>query len=94
MMVKENKIEFIKELETLMHKTRMFKDLVIEVGYREYKGDSDDPDRWEFIPCEEKPEWLLLRWKEQDSRFGRLVPIDGDSCWGIMIDFMKVAERM
>lgn len=94
MMAKEKKIEFIKELEALMHKTRMFEDLVIEVGYREYRGDLDNPDRWEFIPCEEKPKCLLLHWKDQSPRFGRLVPIDGDSCWGIMLDFMKVAERM
>ena len=93
-MVKENKIEFIKELEALVNKTRMFEDLVIEVGYREYKGDVYNPDRYEFIPSEDRPEWLVLHWKDQNPRFGRLVPIDGDSCWGIMLDFMKVAERM
>lgn len=97
-MAKENKMEFIKELETLVNKTRAFDGLVIETGYREYKGVADVDGitigEWEFIPSTERLEWLCLHWKDQNVRFGRLVPIDGDSCWGIMIDFMKVAERM
>ncbi len=93
----ENKMEFIKELEALVNKTRALDGLVIEIGYREYKDVADVDGivirEWKFIPSTERFEWLRLHWKDQDTRFGRLVPIEGDSCWGIMIDFMKVVTK-
>ncbi len=88
----ENKIKFIHNLEALLHETRAFENLVIEPGYREFYDTVDGADR--FVPSKEKPEWLLLRWKDQDRHYGRLVPIDGDSNWGILIDTMKALAKM
>ena len=91
-MEKENKIKFIHDLEALLRQTRAFENLVVEPGYREFYGTVDGADR--FVPSKEKTEWLLLRWEDQDRRFGRFVPIDGDSNWGILIDTMKVLTKM
>lgn len=82
----EDKLTFIAELQKLVNMTRAFDELIIEVGYRDIQFGN-------FIQSTERLEWLLLRWPDQDSKFARLVPIEGDSCWGIMIDFMKIAAK-
>lgn len=93
-MNREDKIAFIKEMETLCRMSRTLEDLVIEVGYREYCGSINARDAERFIPSTERLEWLCLRWGDQDRRFGRYVPIEGDSCYGILCDAMKVITRM
>lgn len=85
--MRENKMEFIKELEKLCNKTRALENLVIEPGYFDYRSG-------EFVPSEEKVNHLCIHWKDQDRQFGRVKSIEGDSCYGILIDAMKVISRL
>ena len=82
----ENKIEFIKNLQNLINMTSAFDTLVIEVGYRDWNG--------EFVQSDERLEWICLHWNDQDKRFGRYQSIEADSCYGILIDTMKVLCKL
>ena len=82
----EDKLAFIQKLQELMNMSRSFDNLVIEVGYRDWNG--------EFVPSTERFEWICLHWSDQDRGFGRYQSIAGDSCFGILVDAMKVIGRM
>lgn len=93
--MRENKMEFIKALEDLCHKTRALEDLVIETGYINYE-EKDKCNRYAFVATENEEEvsHLLFRWKDQDRLFGVRQSIEGDSNYGILCDAMKVLEHM
>lgn len=85
----ENKIEFIKNLESLCRQCRALGDIVIEYGYEDKDG---------FVPSDtildDKREMICARWKDQDRRFGVYQSIEGDSNYGILIDAMKAIRKM
>ena len=93
--MKENKMEFIKAIEDLCHKTRALQDLVIETGYINY-GKKDRFDRSEFVVTDNADEatHLCFHWKEQSVLFGTRQSIEGDSNYGILCDAMKVIEHL
>lgn len=95
----ENRIEFIKEMETFCRKCRALEDLVIERGYVAYHFDRPELEQKEFVKTNgEIPvgndECICIRWKDQSPKFGIIQPINGDSCYGILIDAMKHITRI
>ena len=93
--MRENKMEFIKALEDLRHKTRALEELVIKTGYINY-DQKDKCGRYEFVRTEDANEitHLLFVWKEQYPLFGVRKCIDGDSNFGILIDAMETLNHM
>ena len=93
--MRENKMEFIKALEDLCHKTRALEDLRIKTGYINY-DQKDKCGRYEFVTTEDANEitHLLFVWKEQDPLFGVRKCIDGDSNFGILIDAVETLNHM
>ena len=85
----ENKIEFIKSLESLCRQCRALGDIVIEYGYEDKDG---------FVPSDtildDKREMICVHWKGQSSKYGVIQSIEGDSNYGILIDAMKVIGKM
>lgn len=85
-MWKENKLEVIDAIQAMCRATSHLCNLVIEVGYRDWNGN--------FVPSNERLNWLCFHWQDQERKFGRYQSIEADSGFGIILDAMKVISKL
>ena len=103
----ENRLQIIKDLETLLNTTRACGELNIKYGYAERKYSEPDEnekrcligitfhesDR-ELNQREDPREEVRLAWGKQSDLFARYQSIEGDSGIAIISDIMKAVMKM
>lgn len=98
----ENRLQIIKDLETLLNTTRAAEGIQIRYGYAEriYTEDGyllsvifHESDR-ELNLREEPREEVQLRWGKQSDLFATYQSVEGDSGVAIINDIMKAVNKM
>lgn len=103
----ENRLQIIKDLETLLNTTRAANGISIRYGYAERKYSEPDErgerhlfdivfhesDR-ELDLREDPREEVQLRWGKQSDLFATYQSIEGDSGIAIINDIMKAVNKM
>ena len=102
----ENRLQIIKDLETLLNKTRAAKGISIRYGYAERKYTEDKNGKKHlldivFHECNEElsvdnehDEEVQLRWGEQSDIFATYQSIEADSGLSIINDIMMAVNKM
>lgn len=102
-MKERNKIEFIKNIESLLRQTSEYSDIVIKYGYVSYfddecyKGTSKKmfhESSEEVVPGMGQDECVLIKWKSQHDMFGIRQSIKMDSFSGIFHDVSKAIKGL
>jgi len=102
----ENRLQIIKDLETLLNTTRAAKGLQIRYGYTD-RIYAEDEKGEKFLlsvlfhECNEElgidsehSEVVQLRWENQSDLFATYQSIEGDSGISIINDIMKAVNKM
>jgi len=103
----ENRLQIIKDLETLLNKTRAANGISVRYGYaeRKYSEPDENGERYLFdivfhesdreLNLREDPrEEVQLRWGKQSDLFATYQSIEGDSGIAIINDIMKAVNKM
>ena len=103
----ENRLQIIKDLETLLNTTRAAEGISIRYGYAERKySEPDENGKRQLIDIkfhesekelnllEDPREEVQLRWGNQSDLFATYQSIEGDSGIAIINDIMKAVNKM
>lgn len=103
----EDRLQIIKDLETLLNTTRSAKGIQIRYGYAERKySEPDENGNKQLVDIKfhesetqldlrESPrEEVQLRWEKQSDLFATYQSIEGDSGISIINDIMKAVNKM
>ena len=103
----ENRLQIIKDLETLLNTTRAAKGISIRYGYAERKYTEPDENGKRYLldivfhECDEElgvdnehGEEVQLRWGEQSDIFATYQSIEADSGLSIINDIMIAVNKM
>ena len=103
----EDRLQIIKDLETLLNTTRTAKGIQIRYGYAERKYSEPDENGKKhllnivFHECNEElgidneyGEEVQLRWGEQSDIYATYQSIEADSGISIINDIMKAVNKM
>ena len=103
----ENRLQIIKDLETLLNTTRAASGIQIRYGYAERKYSEPDENGKRYLldivfhECdkeldlrEDPREEVQLRWGKQSDIFATYQCIEGDSGVSIINDIMKAVNKM
>lgn len=103
----ENRLQIIKDLETLLKTTRACEDINIKYGYakRHYSEPNEDGNRYviditfheserELNKKDDPREEVRLSWGKQSDIFATYQSIEGDSGIAIIEDIMKAIRKM
>lgn len=101
-MTERNKIEFIKNMESLLKQTEEYSDIVIKYGYVNYfddecyKGTTKKMfhESSEVVSGMGQDECVLIKWKSQHDMFGIRQSIKMDSFSGIFHDISKAIKGL
>jgi hypothetical protein len=90
------KIEFVKEIEKLLHMTREFADIKLKYGYLDLNKSYSFTRAEQFIEAnvEVIDDCVLLKWVNQSDMFGEIISISGDSFSGILQDVFTKADML
>jgi len=103
----ENRLQVIKDLETLLNTTRAAEGIQIKYGYveRKYSEPDEDGKRYlidikfhesdiELNKIDDPTEEVRISWGNQSDLFARYQSVEGDSGISIINDIMKAVNKM
>lgn len=102
----ENRLQIIKDLETLLNTTRAAEGISIRYGYAERKYTEDENGKKYLLDIvfhesdreldlrEDPREEVQIRWGNQSDLFATYQSIEGDSGVAIINDIMKAVNKM